>query len=157
MKKAPNTVYIGYDPKENTAYEVLKFTIERIAVDNVRVVPIRRDVVERMGMYTREFDVVDGQTIDKIEENREEWNDETKSAIYSIAETMVELEDKFVDLSFKMGKVEGLRDTEVKEYIRYIADRRLISMGMKGIFKVKRNPLPILLTSYHSMHPLHNQ
>jgi len=77
-----------------------------------------------------------------IEENREEWNDETKSAIYSIAETMVELEDKFVDLSFKMGKVEGLRDTEVKEYIRYIADRRLISMGMKGIFKVKRNPLP---------------
>ena len=67
MKKSPNTVYIGYDPKENTAYEVLKFTIERIAVDNVRVVPIRRDVVERMGMYTREFDVVDGQTIDKID------------------------------------------------------------------------------------------
>ena len=28
-----------------------------------------------------------------IEENREEWNDETKSAIYSIAETMVDLED----------------------------------------------------------------
>ena len=77
-----------------------------------------------------------------IEENMKEWNDETKSAIYSIAETMVDLEDKFVDLSFKMGKVEGLRDTEVKEYIRYIADRRLISMGMKGIFKVKRNPLP---------------
>jgi hypothetical protein len=67
MKKSPNTVYIGYDPKENTAYEVLKFTIERIAVDNVRVVPIRRDVAERMGMYTREFDVVDGQTIDKID------------------------------------------------------------------------------------------
>ena len=28
MKKAPNTVYIGYDPKEDVAYEVLKFTIE---------------------------------------------------------------------------------------------------------------------------------
>ena len=28
-----NTVYIGYDPKEDTAYEVLKFTIERIAND----------------------------------------------------------------------------------------------------------------------------
>ena len=24
MKKAPNTVYIGYDPKEDVAYEVLK-------------------------------------------------------------------------------------------------------------------------------------
>jgi ribonucleoside-diphosphate reductase beta chain len=77
-----------------------------------------------------------------IEENPKLWNDDIKSQIYSIATKMVELEDKFVDLAFKMGKVEGLRDTEVKEYIRYIADRRLISMGMKGIFKVKRNPLP---------------
>ncbi|NBR26335.1 MAG: ribonucleotide-diphosphate reductase subunit beta, partial [Micrococcales bacterium] len=25
---------------------------------------------------------------------------------------------------------------------RYIADRRLIALGMKGIFKVKKNPLP---------------
>ena len=33
-------------------------------------------------------------------------------------------------------------DDELKKYIRYIADRRLISMGMKGIFKVKKNPLP---------------
>src|SRR6056300_895009 len=77
-----------------------------------------------------------------VEENREVWNDETKGQIYSIATKMVELEDKFIDLSFKMGKVEGLRDYEVKEYIRYIADRRLISMGMKGIYKVKNNPLP---------------
>lgn len=77
-----------------------------------------------------------------VEENRNIWNDKTKSTIYTIATKMVELEDKFVDLAFQMGKVEGLRDSEVKEYIRYIADRRLISMGMKGIFKVKKNPLP---------------
>jgi ribonucleoside-diphosphate reductase beta chain len=77
-----------------------------------------------------------------VEENKQMWNDETKSQIYSVCEKMVELEDKFIDLAFTMGKVEGLRDTEVKEYIRYIADRRLISMGMKGIYKVKKNPLP---------------
>jgi ribonucleoside-diphosphate reductase beta chain len=77
-----------------------------------------------------------------VDENRQMWNDETKSQIYSVCEKMVELEDKFIDLAFTMGKVEGLRDTEVKEYIRYIADRRLISMGMKGIYKVKKNPLP---------------
>jgi len=77
-----------------------------------------------------------------VEENREIWNDETKSNIYMMASKMVDLEDKFVDLAFKLGKVEGLRDYEVKEYIRYIADRRLISMGLKGIFKVKNNPLP---------------
>ena len=77
-----------------------------------------------------------------VEENREVWNDETKGQIYTVCEKMVDLEDKLIDLAFTMGKVEGLRDTEVKEYIRYIADRRLISMGMKGIYKVKKNPLP---------------
>ena len=41
-----------------------------------------------------------------------------------------------------MYEVEGLTAEEVKQYIRYIADRRLISMGMKGVFKVKKNPLP---------------
>ena len=77
-----------------------------------------------------------------IEENREIWNDELKEKIYSIAEKMVELEDKFIDLSFSMGAMEGLTAEDVKQYIRYIADRRLISLGLKGIFKVKKNPLP---------------
>ncbi|NDB82457.1 MAG: ribonucleotide-diphosphate reductase subunit beta [Alphaproteobacteria bacterium] len=77
-----------------------------------------------------------------IEENKEIWNDELKSRIYSMAEKMVELEDKFIDLSFSMGAMENLTPEEVKKYIRYIADRRLISLGLKGIFKVKRNPLP---------------
>ena len=31
---------------------------------------------------------------------------------------------------------------DVKKYIRYICDRRLISLGLKGHYKVKRNPLP---------------
>jgi ribonucleoside-diphosphate reductase beta chain len=77
-----------------------------------------------------------------IEENREIWNDELKSEIYTIATRMVELEDKFIDLAFEMGEMPNLTSEDVKKYIRYIADRRLISMGMKGIFKVKKNPLP---------------
>ena len=77
-----------------------------------------------------------------IQENNEIWNDELKSSIYKIAEKMVELEDKFIDLAFEQTQMEGLSSIEVKEYIRYIADRRLISMGMKGIFKRKTNPLP---------------
>ena len=77
-----------------------------------------------------------------VEENRKVWNDETKSQIYTIATKMVELEDKFIDLAFTMGQMENLTEEEVKSYVRYIADRRLISMGMKGIFKVKKNPLP---------------
>jgi len=43
-----------------------------------------------------------------IHENTEIWNDELKSSIYTIAERMVELEDKFIDLAFSMGEMEGL-------------------------------------------------
>ena len=76
-----------------------------------------------------------------IEENIEIWNDELKSKIYTIAEKMVELEDKFIDLAFAMGPMENLSANDVKMYIRYICDRRLISLGMKGVFKIKKNPL----------------
>ena len=55
---------------------------------------------------------------------------------------MVELEDKFIDLAFASGDMRDLKAESVKEYIRYIADRRLIGLGMKGIFKRKKNPLP---------------
>lgn len=77
-----------------------------------------------------------------IKENRDIWNDELKSKIYTVAEKMVELEDKFIDLAFGISLQEGLTKEEVKLYIRYICDRRLISLGLKGIFKVKKNPLP---------------
>jgi ribonucleoside-diphosphate reductase beta chain len=77
-----------------------------------------------------------------INENNEIWNDELKGRLYTIAENMVKLEDKFIDLAFEMGPMEELTPEDVKKYIRYIADRRLISLGLKGIFKVKRNPLP---------------
>jgi ribonucleoside-diphosphate reductase beta chain len=77
-----------------------------------------------------------------IKENPDIWNDELKSKIYTIAERMVELEDKFIDLAFADGEMRDLKAEDVKEYIRYIADRRLIGLGMKGIFKRKKNPLP---------------
>jgi ribonucleoside-diphosphate reductase beta chain len=77
-----------------------------------------------------------------IEENKEIWNDDLKGQLYTIAGKMVELEDKFIDLAFDMGEMTKLTKEDVKQYIRYIADRRLISLGLKGIFKVKKNPLP---------------
>ena len=76
-----------------------------------------------------------------IEENKEIWNDDLKSKIYVIATKMVDLEDKFIDLAFAQGAMTNLIEEDVKHYIRYIADRRLISLGLKGIFKVKKNPL----------------
>ena len=71
-------------------------------------------------------------------------NDEFKKEIYEMSRVAVKLEDKFVDLAYKLGDIEGLEEKEVKQYIRYITDRRLLQLGLKTNFKVKENPLPWL-------------
>ena len=67
-----------------------------------------------------------------------------KKEIYVMAKDVVRLEDKFINLAYKMGEIEGLTMEEVKTYIRYITDRRLLQLGLKTTFKVKNNPLPWL-------------
>ena len=79
-----------------------------------------------------------------IRENPELWTDELKYEIYCAAERTVELEDAFIDTCFESAKILNLSSEEVKEYIRYIADRRLLGLGMKAIFKSSKNPLPWL-------------
>ena len=80
------------------------------------------------------------QTI--IEENPTLWTDEFKGVLYQTCRDMVELEDQFIDLVFELGAIEGLTPDEVKEYIRYIADRRLLQLGLKPNYGIKDNPLP---------------
>lgn len=70
--------------------------------------------------------------------------DEFKKSIYEMYRTAVDLEDKVIDLSYEAGQVEGLSKEEVKQYIRYIADRRLIQLGLKPNYGVDNNPLPWL-------------
>lgn len=77
-----------------------------------------------------------------IRENPEIWVDDFKKELYDICRKMVELEDAFIDLAFEQGGIEGLTPEEVKKYIRYIADRRLLELGLKTHYKVKKNPLP---------------
>ena len=57
-------------------------------------------------------------------------------------ESMVDLEDKFIDLAFGVSEMKRLTREDVRSYIRYIADRRLMGLGLKGIFKSTTNPLP---------------
>jgi ribonucleoside-diphosphate reductase beta chain len=68
--------------------------------------------------------------------------DAFKSNIYQMVRNAVSLEDAVIDLAYEMGNLEGLSSEEVKSYIRYIADRRLIQLGLKGNYGVKENPLP---------------
>jgi ribonucleoside-diphosphate reductase beta chain len=53
---------------------------------------------------------------------------------------MVKLEDAFIDTCFAMGAVPGLKPEEVKQYIRFIADRRLNDLGLDAMYN-KANPL----------------
>jgi ribonucleoside-diphosphate reductase beta chain len=71
-------------------------------------------------------------------------DDDFKFQIYAMAKKAVKLEEKFIDLAYAVGDIEGLAAEEVKQYIRYITDRRLLQLGLKPNFKVKENPLPWL-------------
>ena len=77
---------------------------------------------------------------DFIKENVDIWTDDFKKEIYQVCREMVKLEDKFLDLVFKMGDMQGLTKAEMKEYIRYIADRRLLQLGLKPNYEVNDNP-----------------
>ena len=76
-----------------------------------------------------------------ISENSEIWTEDLQREIYVSCTNVVEHEDAFINLAFELGGVEGLTGTEVKEYIRYIADRRLLQLGLQPIFRIEKNPL----------------
>lgn len=78
-----------------------------------------------------------------IQENPDIWTDDFKKEIYDICRSMVKLEDNFIDLCFKeSGDLEGLTPEEVKRYIRWVADKRLLDLGLKRNYHVAENPLP---------------
>ena len=77
-----------------------------------------------------------------VKEHPEIWTDKLKYEIYCAAERVVELEEKFIDICFEKASIPDLEKEDVKVYIRYIAGRRLLGLGMKNIFHVKHNPLP---------------
>ena len=77
-----------------------------------------------------------------IQENPHIWNDKLKQDLYTACETVVTHEDAFIDLAFEMGGVEGLEPQEVKDYIRYIGNRRLVQLNLEPIYEIEKNPLP---------------
>ncbi len=87
--------------------------------------------VEAMTKLFREF----------MQENIDLWTDDFKKEIYQACREMVDLEDRFLDLVFEQGDIPGLTKSEMQQYIRYIADRRLLQLGLKPNYEVKDNPL----------------
>ncbi len=70
--------------------------------------------------------------------------DSVKSDIIECCKTVVGIEDRFIDLAFEMGPVQGMTDQDIKQYIRYIADWRLGQLGLPKIYGVSEHPIPWL-------------
>jgi ribonucleoside-diphosphate reductase beta chain len=79
-----------------------------------------------------------------VQENPEIWTVDLQREIYLTCATIVDHEDAFIDLAFELGPVDGLDAATVKQYIRFIADRRLTQLGLNALYHVERNPLPWL-------------
>ena len=79
-----------------------------------------------------------------VQENPEVWNETLRNRLYEACSNIVQFEDAFIELAFEVGGIEGLTAREVRQYIRYIADRRLMQLGLKEIYLVDDNPLPWL-------------
>ena len=92
-----------------------------------------------------------------------EWNRDTgavtaavRDDIIDVAKTMVGLEERFIELAFSLGHIDGMTPEEIKQYIRYIADWRLTQLKLTPVFgyftveesgyrQVKPHPLPWLV------------
>jgi ribonucleoside-diphosphate reductase beta chain len=86
-----------------------------------------------------------------INENPEIWTPKLKKELYEACRTIIAHEDAFIDLAFEMGPMEGLTAQEVKDYIRFIANRRLTQLGLEPIYDIDKNPLGWLDTMLNAV------
>lgn len=81
-----------------------------------------------------------------LEENPDLVNDSLKGYIYDNFTRAVELEESLIDLIYShlpddQKTLLELPASDIKLYVKYLADRRLLQLGMKPIFQTKTNPL----------------
>ncbi len=92
-----------------------------------------------------------------------QWDRETgavtravRDDIAEVARTMVGLEERFVDLAFGLGEIQGMTADDIKSYVRYIADWRLTQLKLTPAFgnfeeiasgyrQLRAHPLPWLV------------
>lgn len=111
---------------------------------------------DRFGLFPGMTDVVSWSIADEaqhvegnsmlfkkyVEEHPYIVNDDFKKSVYETAERLVEIEDAFINKSYEFGEVRGLQSSELKEYVRYITNQRLLRLGFKKIFDIEENPIP---------------
>jgi len=73
----------------------------------------------------------------QIAKEEEEW-------VYKMFDVAVNEEKKWADYLFQHGSMIGLNDTLLKQYVEWIANRRMRSIGLRPAYDIsaKNNPLP---------------
>lgn len=74
-------------------------------------------------------------------ENPQLWNDEFQGEVRDMMLRAVELEDEYTDDTLPRGIV-GINADQMKQYTRFIADRRLGQLGLSPLFNVVDSPFP---------------
>lgn len=68
MSNAPTSIWIGYDPREDSAFHVCKSSIKKHMVTPLPIYGIVLEHLKRLGLYTRPTEVRDGRLYDVISE-----------------------------------------------------------------------------------------
>ena len=80
-----------------------------------------------------------------VYENKNIWDQSMKEFLYQACKDIVHHEDAFIDLAFQFdGGIQGMNKEDIKNYIRFIANRRLEQLGLDKIYQIEVNPLPWL-------------
>jgi len=79
----------------------------------------------------------DDPEMQKIAKEEEQW-------VYMMFDRAVNEEKKWADYLFKDGSMIGLNDKLLQQYVEWIANRRMKSIGLKPVYDIpaKNNPLP---------------
>ncbi len=81
--------------------------------------------------------------MDLVEENKEIWTEDFREELRDTMREAVALEKEFIEDCLPVNSV-GLSVGEFTQYIDYIADRRLVGVGLKPLSPGAENPFPWL-------------
>ena len=86
---------------------------------------------------------------DNPKEGFQEIIKNNEDRVYEAYRMAVDAEKEWADYLFSRGSLIGLTSDSLKNYVEWLADNRLTSMGYKKIYNVKANPLSGWLNSFY--------
>jgi ribonucleoside-diphosphate reductase beta chain len=86
---------------------------------------------------------------DQPKEGFQEIFKKNEERVYEAYRMAVEAEKNWADYLFSKGNLIGLTSDSLKQYVEWLADNRLSSMGYSKIYNAKSNPLSGWLDSFY--------